>query len=415
MFKSAAILCTVLINLCSNLNAQSYKYPGFILRKNGETVKGEIAFAGKDKTVKAITFTKAGQQEKLTANDIAAFGRDNIDYYVSAIVSYYTNGLEIDQAKEAYSEERATDTAFLLQLVKGKISLYELRTSMRTVYFTSKSNGPINELPARVKLSGTNVTEQDKQYRDILINYANEEGADETMKADLMNVQYEYYSLKDAVIKLNEKSGGSTVIKNTGIKPMRIEIGAGVSYMKFTGTSIKSDGGGLGDFLSGTDFNGSTDPRISVSMHFGPNNRYTQIKGIVGLGFSTALLKGTSPYIASSASKQMDFYKKLSMVDFTLGAMFLVSPAKRSTFFVNPLVAVNTIVNGSTVKNTGVTPNFPVLGNPYWSFGGGLGYLFDKHRIEVRGETTLSNYASPSAKLSSTRFSLFYHYMLSRF
>jgi hypothetical protein len=409
------ILITLLILMFFNLNGSSQTfYPGYIVKKNGEVIKGEIAAPGKNNTVKQISFKTGDKKEILTANDIAAFSRDNIDYQVAATIAYHTAGLENDQAKEEYSDEMVRDTTFLLQVIKGKYTLYQLQTTMRTCYFISKDNGPILELVARVKLASTNVIQYDNKYKSILAAYADEEGVDDKVKTEIMNSTYAYYSLKDAVINLNKKSGGSSVVKNTLIKSGRIEIGAGLNLTKFTATSISHDQG-LGDFLSGTNFPASIDPRLVVAIQVGSSLRYTGVKGIITLGYSTALFKGSSPVIASSANQQMDFYKKFSILDISAGVMLLTQPANESSFFINPFVASNIIVNGSTVKNTGITPDFPKFANPYLGIGTGLGYIFATHRIELRGEYAYGNFRGASATVSNTKFSLSYHYALTRF
>jgi hypothetical protein len=415
MLRATLATCLLLCIFQINLTAQAFTYPGTIVKKNGEIVKGEIAFSNKNKIVKAITFKTADKKEVLTAMDIAAFGRDNIDYYVAAIVTYHSSSLEIYQTEKEYSQETTTDTIFLRQLVKGKFSLYLLEAKMRKCYFVTKDNGPMEELVTGVRLSGSSAIEQDQQYKNTLTNYATEAGVGEEVKSQITNIPYEYDALKNVIVKLNGNSGGSSIIKNTSLKSSSIEIGVGGIMTNYGNTKFKSDQGGLSDFLSSTDFGSSTDPRIQVSIQFAPNDRYTLLKGMFALGFSTAVFKGSSPVIATSANQQIDFYKKFSILDVTLGGMLSATPARKSSFYLSPFLVLYAITNGNTVKNTGITPNYPAFTSTPFGVGCSLGYYTQEHRIELRAEQTSGDFANDYVRIRSTKFSLTYHYKVFRF
>jgi hypothetical protein len=412
MLRAIVAVCLLLCVFQNEIIAQTYTYPGFIVKKNGETVKGVIGISNEEKAIRQITFKQGEKTEILNATDIAAFGRDDIDYCVAATITYHTASLERDQAGKEYSDKTTTETMFLVQLVKGIYSLYEIETNARKYYFISKGGGPVLELLTRVKLDESNALVEEPQYKNMLIAYANESG-NESLMEQIRNITYNDAALKRVIVKLNGNSG-SSFVKNTFIKSSRIEIGAGGIITNFTATSVKGDQS-LGDLLSGTNFSSSTSPRIQVGLQFASNERYKMVKGLLALGYSTAVFQGSSPNISPMGTNQMDFYKKFSFLDLSLGAMISFTPAKPSSFFVEPFVSCTFITNGSTVHNTSVSPNFPVFNSMFSGAGFGLGYSASAHRIELRGERTFNNFSDGNAKVESSRISLTYNYTLFRF
>lgn len=402
MLKAIVASCLLLCVLQTETYAQTFSYPGFIVRKNGENVKGEIIISNTDRTIREITFKSNGSSEILNATSIAGFGRDNMDYWIAATVSYHLDPLEGDNSIREFSDKTNTETVFLMQVIKGRISLYQLQADERKYFFVSKDDGPVTELVGRARYE-SDARIEDQQYKNLLIAYANELGAGENIKRSIAEMNYKEWMIKSMIIKLNGGKNASTTIKNTAIQSSRIEIGVGGVITNFSSESVSRDMA-IGDLVSSTNFEASFSPRVELAISFASNDRYKKLKGNFALGLSTAVLKGTH------TATMFSFNQKLTIIDASFGAMYSFTPQAKNSFFINPFLAGYM----ASSKRTSASGYVDFI-EPTWGVGMSAGYSADRFRIALRGEYSFNAYNSEYAKIHYTRLSLGFHYSLVKF
>lgn len=143
---------------CSVISAQADFRPGYIINNDRDTIVGEIDYQGEQVNSTICTFKNLdGQIQALSPIDIHAYRFSDSNFYVSKIVDgiYY----------------------FLEYLIKGKISLYYLRTEKGSQYFLEKDSSGLIRIPYEEDIRYINNTKtfyQSKKHVGILTYYMKE-------------------------------------------------------------------------------------------------------------------------------------------------------------------------------------------------------------------------------------------------
>lgn len=137
------------------LSAQTDFRPGYIIKKSGDTIYGDIDYRGDILMSSVCKFKDANQNIiKYSPDDILGYRFIKDKYYVSR---------EINSKK-----------VFLEYLIKGKINIYYMRDDARDHYFIEKQNQKLLELPYEEGtryIDNKEVFYESKQHIGLLIFY----------------------------------------------------------------------------------------------------------------------------------------------------------------------------------------------------------------------------------------------------
>lgn len=120
------VLATLLFS--SSLFAQTDFRPGFVVKKTGDTLYGQIDYRGDLLMSSVCTFkNNASSIEQFTPDDLMSYRFIDGKYYTSRLVD--------------------NKSVFLEYLVKGIVSMYYIRDETADRYFIDKVDIPLTELP----------------------------------------------------------------------------------------------------------------------------------------------------------------------------------------------------------------------------------------------------------------------------
>src|SRR5579872_5676398 len=144
-------------------------FPGYYITINGDSVSCLIEYNDWFRNPSSIVVDVNGARKTLRPTDINRFGVTGYADYQSANVTYHLGPVQGFNLTAEYSDSTDTKDCFLLILVKGPYSLYELKLAEREYFFLSENGGPIKELVYRVKQSQMRISSDD-QYKTVLAN-----------------------------------------------------------------------------------------------------------------------------------------------------------------------------------------------------------------------------------------------------
>lgn len=130
--------------------AQTNYHEGYVIKTNGDTLKGFIDYHQWDQNPRSIDFkVNKGDRHALNFNPQTARGFQvmNAETYVAYIGSISMDKNRFPNLPLALDTSRRPDTIFLKQLVKGKnLALLYHRDAIKTRFFIAETNAPPVEL-----------------------------------------------------------------------------------------------------------------------------------------------------------------------------------------------------------------------------------------------------------------------------
>jgi hypothetical protein len=146
------LLYTSLI-LCffsSAIYAQSNYHEGYVLKNNGDTVKGYINYHEWTQSPKVIDFKTATTDKKAIQfhpADLKAFGITGMEAFVSYTGYISTNKTIFPDYPQQLDTSRVLSAVFLQQIATGKnVSLYYNSDELKTRFFMAETNAKPVEL-----------------------------------------------------------------------------------------------------------------------------------------------------------------------------------------------------------------------------------------------------------------------------
>ena len=196
--------------------AQSNYKPGYVVKLNGDTLRGLIDYRGWDSNPDVIKFKQAQTStvERLTVNEINFFSLDKIGSYKK-----YTGTISMDNANpDNVQENRDTSfkiaSVFLKVLQKGKnVALYSYSDNIKTRLFIGEQpDYQPAELVYRlyydmeaVKIFEHGRTVNENTYMSQLYNLATKYNAVSTaLQRDIEDSGYREYYVLQVVKKINK-------------------------------------------------------------------------------------------------------------------------------------------------------------------------------------------------------------------
>lgn len=227
-FRSFFQFCLLVATL--NSNAQNF-LSGYIIKSNGDSVRGQINYKNWERNPKTISFHSANStiEQIFTTDQLREFDITGQDHYLKATIQKDMRPVNYDASEDdinSSSLASVKDTVFLRQLVKGgKISLYELIDS-KTHYFIQKRGEEIQELQYRIALR-----KEQSGYTQLFI-FRDQLKAMFPTEANAIAAKIEraQYSARD-LQKIVELLNGQTTVRNDNAgKGSRFFGGVGISY-----------------------------------------------------------------------------------------------------------------------------------------------------------------------------------------
>ena len=234
----------ILIAFPAFLFAQSNYKPGYIVKLDGDTVKGLIDYREWETNPGKIFFknNQQDQTQSCTPENTAAFGITGLDYYEGHVVSISRSSTDVNKIsiKTDTDSQVYIDTVFLHVLEKGKnLTLFEYADKIKTRYYIGEAgqSAQPEELVYQVYYATDNSTVQyNERYRTQLL-YEAQKANMNTDDVQRMIFRARYYNddLSSVIRKINGNSNTQTSSsKQFGT---RWFAGAGIviNNMTFTG------------------------------------------------------------------------------------------------------------------------------------------------------------------------------------
>ncbi|MCJ8211943.1 PorT family protein [Mucilaginibacter sp. RS28] len=214
--------------------AQANYQPGFIVKTNGDTLRGVINYRENDNTPRIIEFKNSTSDRSVTqfgANDLKAFTINNTEVFISYRGKLSLNKNILTSLPSYVDTTNIQDTVFLKTLVKGvNVSLYSQSDAIKTRYFVAeKDNLPV-ELGYYPRMRETTVLPgalYKGQLMDLLKKYTSVTNTDDLLK----DVTYDDQKLIGVVNIINHQQS-QTLQK--GKVYWRLFAGAAVSRVSTT-------------------------------------------------------------------------------------------------------------------------------------------------------------------------------------
>lgn len=181
-------------------------FPGYYIDNKGDSVLCKIEYNDWFRNPKTIVVEVNNTRKTLGPADIKGFGVTGYGDYRSAAVNYHLGPISGDLPGE-FSDKTETDTCFLLVLVNGPYSLYELTLKERYYFFINEKDAPVKELVYRVRQSEMVISE-DAQYRNLLAEYMAQEQLLKNDPYSVTRLSYTKSKLIAIVSRLNEAHSG---------------------------------------------------------------------------------------------------------------------------------------------------------------------------------------------------------------
>jgi hypothetical protein len=227
---------TLLIALPSVLFAQSNYHEGYIVKNNGDTVKGFIDYREWGQSPISIDFKtnkKDKQAQQFSPSNCKGFGISGAEVYLSysGFISQDKNRFPDLPGRLDTSKQQAN--IFLRELTFGvHLTLYSHSDDIKTRYFISELNTTPSELKYYQYYNDNHDAIERSFFRGQLIFYINKYNND---NVDLVNgankTSFDEGSLEHIVNKIN--GGKSFNVSRKAKKPtIRFFIGAGGGYNK---------------------------------------------------------------------------------------------------------------------------------------------------------------------------------------
>lgn len=221
MFRSSDLKKLVLLVLSTffaiTVNSQATFIPGYIIDLQGDTIQGLIDDAGEVENMKICHFKASEDSEAL-------------DYLPGAIASYRFAGSKFYETKSVNSDGRGY-LVFAECLVKGKASLYYVRSEDFELYFIEKENSaivPLTNEKKELMIDGNKATMQSNSYIRML--KATFSDCYE-IQSSIENVSLSHRSLKNITCKYNDCAGAGApcIIFERGSR-IKFRVGPVIGY-----------------------------------------------------------------------------------------------------------------------------------------------------------------------------------------
>lgn len=284
MKKTFLALLVCLLNLICY--SQEITEDAWIVKNNGDTIRGKIIYRNFEETPLIIKFTNINTVI-LPVDSLAAFGTASM-LYKRYTISYHINPANEQIDMPVNEDSVITTTAWVKILVNDKTGLGVYKNMHRSYFFSLLNDKPIELLYAKgLKTFSDKKYQTDNRYNKTMLyennGYKNQllqlmiqanNGRDISKKIE--NSVYNEESLSNIFWELNNKK--AITVKKSQPKLLAV---FGIGLNQFSVNSSVSSA-----VLNGSSFNNSSTPIIGLSYH-------QRSKKTNGFSFTTAIIFST--------------------------------------------------------------------------------------------------------------------------
>jgi len=241
--KMRSLFIALLIALPAIIFAQANYHEGFVVKNNGDTLKGYINYREWIYSPTSIEFRSRD------GNDVTKFGPETIkSFQIKGFENYISYAGLVSVNKNIFPDlPFHLDTAtkqmaiFLKQLVTGNnVTLYYNNEQNKKRFFIAETNGPPAELKYYEYYSSTAGGDEifDNLFRGqlILLNNKFKNGSQKLLSA-IAETRYDGPDLEQIATRLNdENAGSSSTSNNINSHPKLVRIFAGLGVNDVTTT-----------------------------------------------------------------------------------------------------------------------------------------------------------------------------------
>ncbi len=250
--------------------AQSNYKPGYIVKLNGDTVKGDVDYKGWDKNPGSVNFKDDANEavKTYTTADINAFGVTGLEFYEKRTVPISDDEIEVSKLSTSSQVHYNTGTVFLRILTKGKfITLYSYVDELKKRYYVAdNSSNETNELIYHLYVNGEilvvhTIDRFHSQLENLAQKFNKNTGQLENL---IVHARYNDDDLLPIAVAIN--GSADKEITPVGLFGTRFFAGAAVTdnTVSFSGTLIFSN-------------NSSLFPKLAAGIDFIPNKVKQQL------------------------------------------------------------------------------------------------------------------------------------------
>jgi hypothetical protein len=304
--KNLTLITFIILFTPLLLLAQSNYKPGYVIKLNGDTVRGYIDYREWDATPIKIYFKQSlsNKSQLFSVRTISQFAIKNQESYESYKVNISTDVISTNITQLATYRDTSfkTDTVFLKLLEKGKnVTLYAYTDNIKTRYYLSEQPDfkPV-ELPYKIYYNNTTVTEEG--YKKQLFALANKYNIlNNSLIVDIQNANYEAAYILPIITKINHISNAEYRANYSSKSKTEFYIGAGVNL---TNTSPSESSA---YYAAGGRKKTSAEPLLALGLNFIPNASTAKLQFRVELSgsenqYSSSFKLNVSPYYNVKAS-----------------------------------------------------------------------------------------------------------------
>ena len=277
-------LVALLAALPVSIFAQSNFHQGYVIKNNGDTVKGYIDYREWERTPKTIQF-KVDETDKnildFDPQTIKSFEIAGMEHYIS-----YSGLISMDQTNfpdlpTGLDTNKMLSHVFLRQLTTGKyLTLYYQKDDVKKRFFIAETNGPVTELKYYQYYSDEHNVTESAHYKGQLGYYINRYATgNENLIRMTERIQFTQADLQRIVDKINGHTGETN--SKVHRKDSRFFAGIGVNYTQ----TLYDLAGYTGSYLEAS--SAKTYPKLSAGfdIFINPNVQQTLLRAEVSVSY----------------------------------------------------------------------------------------------------------------------------------
>ncbi|HTE00891.1 MAG TPA: hypothetical protein VK668_16480 [Mucilaginibacter sp.] len=224
------LLCLILIVVFPSLIfAQSNYHAGFVLKHNGDTLKGYINYQEWNQNPRTIDF-KVNKEDKhslpFNAQTIRGFQINGMETYIAYTGLISTNKTNFADVPEKLDTGKKLDTVFLKQVAAGKnITLYSHNDEIKIRFFIAETNGGPVELRQYQYYNDYRQIINSDIYKGQMLLYVNKfSPGNDKLISRVNQAKYNQLGLESIVNEINN-NGNDVKQRSSG----RLFVGLGIN------------------------------------------------------------------------------------------------------------------------------------------------------------------------------------------
>lgn len=346
--------------------AQSNYHAGYVLKNNGDTLKGYINYREWTQSPKSIDFkiNKSDKKEiEFTPQVIKGFQITGMETYISYAGTINTNKNAFPDLPSGLDTSVTQDTIFLKQVTTGRyLTLYYNSDELKTRLFIAEANAIPVELKYYVYYNGERQVVNSSIYNGQLLLYINKfSPGNNALISKAEKAQYDQVYLEPVVDEINNSSGKAGNMKKA--PSSRFFVGLAINRTQVTVNQV--------EYINAVKSSTNASPKINLGIDLFNNPHVQQL--IFRAELSLSYIAPRFNYTAAANSNNNDYTYEFNQYTaaITPQVLFNVYNSDRFKFYLDVGIAFNfsTYTNNQFAFTTGDvhTVNNPYNFASYWN------------------------------------------------